>query len=546
MTQNMTPQLPNLEDLSLPQLVAQMVVVRASGYLFDHQIQYPAWEPPRQKLQHWVQDLGVGGIIFLGGSAAELALRTEELQSWAAIPLLMAADIEEGVGQRFSGATWFPPPMALGAIAQTNPELAIDYVYQMGAVIAQEAKAIGLNWVLAPVVDVNNNPDNPVINIRAFGEDVETVTKLTRAFIHGSQEYPVLTTAKHFPGHGDTAVDSHLELPVLTHSVERLENLELEPFRGAIAAGVDTIMSAHLLIPSWDAQYPATLSPQILTGKLRQELGFPGLIVTDALIMGGIANSYGTAEAVVLAVEAGADILLMPEDPEMAIASVVQAVTTGRISLARIKQSIQRIWQAKQKVCLSKISIPSNPDQKTFLTTSLAYASSFATVEGIIRDSLVVDGVMEADLSRNLDINSLKLRNLIYVDEAIDCNFLGRNTPAITIPQAKGYKLQILDKNSGEILDIPDVSTVLASHQQTLLQLFIRGNPFRGSAGATDHAQNLVKKLLQNSELQALVVYGSPYTYQQFRALIPRDIPSVFTYAQIPMAQAIALHALLK
>lgn len=560
MIQKLPPQLPNLDNLSLAQLVAQMIVVRASGYLFDHQIQYPDWEPPRQKLQHWVQDLGVGGIIFLGGSAAELAVRTEELQSWSAIPLLMAADIEEGVGQRFSGATWFPPPMTLGAIlrsnakaiAPTNPTLALDYAYQMGAVIAQEAEAIGLNWVLAPVVDVNNNPDNPVINIRAFGEDVDTVTKLTRAFIKGSQGYPVLTTAKHFPGHGDTAVDSHLALPVLAHSPERLESLELEPFRGAIAAGVDTIMSAHLLIPSWDAQYPATLSPRILTGKLRQELGFEGLIVTDALIMGGITNSYGATEAPILAVEAGADILLMPVDPEGAIAAVVQAVTSGRISLTRIKQSVQRIWQAKQKIYASRLGLqevnPAKPAIKTCLTTSLAQPSSFALVKSIIDDSLIVEGeveqVAEIDLLRNNDIAQLNFCNFIYVDEAIDCDFLGRNTPAITIPQARGYKLQILDKNSSERLEIIDRKIDTDFPPQTLLQLFIRGNPFRGSAKATDKAQNLVKKMLQNGELQALIVYGSPYAYQQLRALLPKAIPSIFSYAQIPLAQAIALQAL--
>lgn len=562
MIQNLPPQLPNLDDLSLTQLVAQMIVVRASGYLFDHQIQYPAWEPPRQKLQHWVQDLGVGGIIFLGGSAVELALRIEELQSWSAIPLLMAADIEEGVGQRFGGATWFPPPMALGAIAQTNLALAIDYAHQMGAVIAQEAEAIGLNWVLAPVVDVNNNPDNPVINIRAFGEDVDIVTKLTKAFIQGCKDYPVLTSAKHFPGHGDTTLDSHLELPVLTHSPERLESLELEPFRGAIAAGVDTIMSAHLLIPSWDAQYPATLSPGILTGKLRQDLGFAGLIVTDALIMGGITNSYGTAEASVLAVEAGADILLMPVDPEEAIASVVAAVTSGRISLSRIKQSVQRIWQGKQKIFVSKIDLskialqkitPAPSANKIPLTTSLAQPPSLALVKSILADSLVVnkevldteiDQVTALNLSRNPDMAPWDLCNLIYVDEAIDCDFLKRNTPAITIPQARGYRLQILDKNSGTQLDMIDKPRDADYQQQILLQLFIRGNPFRGSAEATDNAQNLVKKILQNGKLQALVVYGSPYAYQRFRELVPEDIPSVFTYAQIPVAQAIALQAL--
>jgi beta-glucosidase len=247
-------------------------------------------------------------------------------------------------------------------------------------------------------------------------------------------------------------------------------------------------------------------------------------------------------------VEAGADILLMPVDPEEAIAAVVQAVTSGRISLARIKKSVERIWEAKQKVCLQEVTTSSHPDEETFLTTRLAQTQSFAIVEGIIRDSLVVDGIVEGvmgvDLSRNLDIYNSKFLNLIYVDEAIDCDFLGRNTPAITIPQGQNYRLQILDKNSTGIFDSPDTARNLDPQQQTLVQLFIRGNPFRGSAGATDYIQNLVKKLLHKGELQALVVYGSPYAYQRLRALLPTAIPSIFTYAQIPMAQAIALYSL--
>ncbi|NJL90338.1 MAG: beta-glucosidase [Coleofasciculaceae cyanobacterium SM2_1_6] len=539
---------PNLEKLSLPQLVAQMFVVRASGYLFDHQIQYPAWEPSREQLRALVADLGVGGVIFLGGSAAELSLRIQELQSWAEIPLLTAADIEEGVGQRFSGATWFPPPMALGAIDQIDSALAGNYAYQMGAITAQEAQAIGLNWLLAPVVDVNNNPDNPVINVRAFGEDVATVTRLTQAFIRGCQNSPVLTTAKHFPGHGDTAVDSHLELPVLSHSPERLESLELVPFRGAIEAGVDSIMSAHLLIPSWDAQYPATLSPGILTGKLRQELGFEGLIVTDALIMGGIANTYGAKEAPVLAVEAGADILLMPVDPAGAIAALVAAVETGRISLERIHQSVERIWQAKQKIFSVVTPKSVTPKPEVNLALYLAQPQSLAIAEEIIRKSLVVHGNLSRSCDKNHKTspqNNLAFRNLLYTDEAIDCDFLSRQAPAITIPKSLNYQLQIIDNYSGYIPDLEGTSQDLtATLRQTLLQLFIRGNPFRGSAGATNTAQKLVKILLQLEELQALVIYGSPYVYQQFRELLPEALPSIFTYAQTPLAQAVALETL--
>ncbi|MGF1535343.1 MAG: glycoside hydrolase family 3 N-terminal domain-containing protein, partial [Elainellaceae cyanobacterium] len=299
-----------------------MVVARASGHLFDHQIAYPDWEPTRDVLHRWVGELGIGGVILLGGSAAEVAQRCQQLQSWATVPLLMAADIEEGVGQRFAGATWFPPPMAIAHIAHEDLKQAKAFARAMGAVTAQEALALGLNWVLAPVVDVNNNPDNPVINVRAFGDDTATVEALAVAFLEGARAHSVLTAAKHFPGHGDTAVDSHLELPVIHHDRDRLEATEFPPFEAAIAAGVDSVMSAHLLVPALDPQRPATLSPQVLTALLRQDLGFGGIIVTDALVMGAIAQKYGTGEAAVLAVEAGADVLMMPLDPVEAVEAV--------------------------------------------------------------------------------------------------------------------------------------------------------------------------------------------------------------------------------
>lgn len=179
--------------------------------------------------------------------------------------MLIAADVEEGVGQRFAGATWFAPPMAIGTVAFEDSDKAQRYAEQMGSTTAQEALAMGINWILAPVVDVNNNHQNPVINVRSFGETPEAVSQLASAFIQGAHKYPVLTTAKHFPGQGDTATDSHLDLPVLPHTPPRLATVELPPFKAAIATGVDAVMSGHLLIPAWDSERPATLSQPILT-----------------------------------------------------------------------------------------------------------------------------------------------------------------------------------------------------------------------------------------------------------------------------------------
>ncbi|WP_448560486.1 glycoside hydrolase family 3 N-terminal domain-containing protein [Trichothermofontia sp.] len=525
------PTLPDPASLALAVQVAQMLVVRASGHLFDHQIRYPAWEPPAATLQSWLSDLGVGGVILLGGSAAELWVRTQQLQAWAKFPLLLAADIEEGVGQRFAGATWFPPPMALAAIAQQDLPTAIVLAQQMGTITAQEALAIGLNWVLAPVVDVNNNPANPVINVRAFGETPTIVGQLAAAFIQGAQAYPVLTTAKHFPGHGDTVIDSHLDLPVLPHSWERLVKVEWPPFVAAIAAGVDAVMSAHVQLPALDPHYPATLSKQALTMGLRHHLGFEGLVVTDALVMGAIANRYGVNEAPVRAVEAGADILLMPPDPAGAIRAICAAVAQGRISHARILASVERIWRAKQKVmALAPTIAPEDLPITLAQLASLRLADQILTASNRVR---VKQPFIRAESPQ-------QWRNLIVVDQALNCPFLNRHTPAIVLPNQWGYdRLHLVDASLGD----PNLAGL--ESLPTLVQLFVRGNPFRGSAAPLPMVQGWLQVLCDRQQLRGLVIYGSPYVMDQLLPLLPPAIPCVFSYGQMPAAQAIALSALL-
>lgn len=555
-----------IDDLSLEEQVAQMVVVRASGYLFDHQIKYPAWEPSAQQLHYWLQVLGIGGVILMGGSAGELLLRSQQLQDWAKIPLLIAADVEEGVGQHFAGATWFPPPMAVGTVAFEAPNKAQQYAEKMGAITAQEALAIGINWVLAPVVDVNNNPYNPVINVRSFGETPETVSQLASAFIRGAHKYPVLTTAKHFPGHGDTATDSHLNLPVLPHTPPRLATVELPPFKAAIAAGVDTVMSAHLLIPAWDSERPATLSQLILTDLLRGCLGFEGLVVTDALGMGAIANHYGAKVAPVMAIEAGADILLMPLNPVEAIESVCDAVAAGRISRERIRASVERIWKAKAKV-RSKIQVESQDAQEvaqgeaTHLKAStqnsmqvnlerlnnpqysfyyLAQPTALTTAVQILRDSQQIGGSLPLSIEPTNN-NTHERRNLIVVEDALTCDFLGQHTPAVALPRQLGYELLVADCHTPPTRE--DTDYPIAS-KPTLLQLFIRGNSFPASTGITPVAEDWLKRLLRTNDLQALVIYGSPYPLEQFLPNLPSEMPYVFSYGQMPEAQAIALEVL--
>ncbi len=607
-----------LQGLPLAQQVAQLVVVRAAGTLFDGEIRYPAWEPPAATLQTWLAEVGVGGVILLGGSAAEVALRTAQLRDWAAVPPLIAADVEEGVGQRFAGATWCPPPLALAAIARTDPDQACRLAAQMGAITAQEAAAIGLNWVLAPVVDVNNNPANPVINVRAFGETPEIVAQLATAFIAGAQPYPVALAAKHFPGHGDTATDSHLDLPVLSHDPARLAAIELPPFQRAIAAGIDAVMTAHLHIPTWDPTHPATLSAPILTGQLREKLGFTGVIVTDALVMGAISNRYGAAEAAVLAVAAGADIVLMPADPVAAIAALVAAVESGRIGRDRLQQSLTRIAHLKARVldpphapAADRVNSPAST-LATGLTHQLAQPDAIATVDAILTasqirggDRLMIPNVTDSPATShpaappptasksspkaaqlaatqlaaaqlaatqlaatqlaatqlaNEDLENLGTlasvahqgrspRNLILTDDALLNPCLGQHVPAIALPRQWGLRdLQIIDSYSAA--DPNQLNTTPGRQPPTLLQLFVRGNPFRGSAGASATAERWVMCLLDAQCLIGVVIYGSPYLLQ---ALQPQwaqrpggdRLPFVFTYGQMPRAQAIALNTLI-
>ena len=534
--------LPEPETLSLETLVAQLLVVRASGHLFDHQRQYPQWELAHAELQRCVAELGVGGVILLGGTAVEVGVRSQQLQSWAEIPLLLAADVEEGIGQRFAGATQFPPPMALAEIATQDHDLARHYASQMGRITAQEAVAIGLNWLLAPIVDINNNPDNPVINVRAYGETAATVSVLTQAFIQGAKALPVLTTAKHFPGHGDTAVDSHLQLPTITHPRSHLEQQELLPFRAAISVGVDAVMTAHLQIPALDPQLPATLSPAILTQLLRRDLGFDGVIITDALVMGAIINHFGPYKAAVLALEAGADVLLMPPDPKGTVQAVCEAVRLGRLTHERILASVERLWRVKQRVsdrlayrpenCHAWEHVPPPPIQFEQLATPPTRRLAME----IVQKSQRVHGSLPP-----LSVGQPG-QTILIVDDGLNTPWLSRSAPAIALPSQQGYRPLLWD-HSGTY---GKADTAHIPQHPTFLQIFCRGNPFRGSAGLNSTAQQIFQHLQSHQQLAGLAVYGSPYVLDALLALSPPELAYGFSYGIFPEAQAALLASLLQ
>jgi beta-N-acetylhexosaminidase len=293
---------------------------------------------------------GVAGSRTIKGDALAIATLLNRLQRASALPLLFTADFEGGAGYIVDGATRMPRAMALGATR--DPGLA----ERAGRLGASEGRALGVHVDYYPVVDVNVNPQNPVINIRSFGEDPELVARMATAYMRGIQQGGMLSTAKHFPGHGDTATDTHLDLAVVEHSRARLDAVELVPFRAAIAAGVDAVMSSHIRLPALDPTEgrPATLSRPILTGLLREELGFKGLVVTDSMSMLAIAKRFTPAEAAALAVAAGADVVLDSPDPLAALRGIKQAVERGEIARDALDRSVERILKAKAKVGLHR------------------------------------------------------------------------------------------------------------------------------------------------------------------------------------------------
>jgi beta-N-acetylhexosaminidase len=350
-----------VDELSLDEKVGQMFVILGHGVFMPES----SWA--YQELRRQVRDNHVGGVIWSVSNVYETSQLTARLQGEARVPLLVSADLESGMGMRFLDTTYWPWAMAVAATG--DPSLA----EAEGRVVAREARLVGINHIYAPIADVNVDADNPVINARSFGEDPAEVSKYVVAFVRGVQAEHVLATAKHFPGHGDTHVDSHRSLPILNVDRARLDRVELLPFRAAIGAGVKSIMIGHLAVPALDDELvpvrrpgvgenpygtseaevpqngtmPATTSKKIVGELLRHELKFDGLVVSDAMDMGGITEHFDAGEAAIRAIKAGQDQILMSPNVDAAIKAVKAAVASGRLSQARIDESVRRILDAK-------------------------------------------------------------------------------------------------------------------------------------------------------------------------------------------------------
>ena len=341
-----------LAALSPRDRVAQLVTVWMLGDYANVQ------DSSYAKVARWVAGDHVGGIIMSLGSPLEVAAKVNSMQRLALasgprVPLLVSSDLEPGLG-RFEGGVFTPHLWSAGAATVLPTNMAAgatgraDDAETMGRIVGLEARAAGIHVDFAPDADVNNNPGNPVINVRAFGEDPQAVARYTTAWVRGLQGVGVAGVAKHFPGHGDTDTDSHLALPVVRSDRARLDRVELVPFRAAIAAGVVGMMSAHIALPAIEQPgVPATLSPRVMTGLLRDTLGFRGTTFTDALTMEGVGQGYPVERACVMSVEAGADVLLMPTDVARCVDAVVAAVGAGRLTQARVDTSVRRVLELK-------------------------------------------------------------------------------------------------------------------------------------------------------------------------------------------------------
>jgi beta-N-acetylhexosaminidase len=495
-----------LRKMTLQEKLGQMLMVYYFGVFTSTE------SPEYKELLHQVEGNHVGGLIVgtirgpLGIERSQVyptAVITNELQKRAKVPLLIGADFESGTGMRLDEGTSFPSAMAIGATG--DPTLA----YMVGKTIALEARAAGVHWIFAPDADVNNNPDNPIINIRSFGEDPKSVAEYVTRFVRGIEENGALATAKHFPGHGNVSVDSHLALAVVPGGRAELEGTELVPFRAAIATGVSAIMPGHLSVPAWepDSNVPATLSKNILTGLLRHEMKFRGLIVTDAMDMGGVTSLYPPGEAAVRSVEAGADVLLMSPVPDAAMAGLEEAVGSGRLSVSRIDDSVRRILQAKAQLGLDKKRLVdvSKVNEKFGLPEYEAQAQSIADRSvTLLRDS---PGLLPLDLSRPVRVLlvSLSADPDPYPGETIEPE-LRR-----VVDSLKALRADTQFSTVGS-LQLPPPN----SYDVAIAALFVRVADRKGNVGFPGDQQSIVNQLLAAGKPTVVVSFGSPYLIESF------------------------------
>ena len=501
----------------------------------------PADNSEWQRLSRLITKDKVGGLIISVGSPLEIAAKLNALQKMSDLPLIVSSDLETGAGFRarggyflpngiyLGGSTIFPPQMAIGATGDTA------LAYEQGRVTALEGRALGIHIGFSPVLDVNNNPANPVINTRSFGEDPHAVARFGVAYVHGMQANGMLATGKHFPGHGDTGVNSHLALPVVNASRARLDSVELVPFKAAVDAGLATMMTFHGSMPALDSSgVPGTLSHKVLTGLLRDEMNFDGLIITDAMDMKGVVDMFGSKEAAIRAVAAGADVLLMPRDVEGTIDAVMEGIQTGRFDESRLDESARRILIAKHELGLEHRRLVDLDSARAIVGDSSHEAVARIAAEKSI--TLVKDSLGQLPLSQLP--RGARVLSITYASRSD----LGAGTTfdAELRRTFRSVRSAFVEESD----PAPNFDLLLAaadSSDVVVVGSYVSHSSSATTVSAPQDFVNFLEALRTRETHPIVVAFGNPYFLQQ----IP-DIGSyVIAWGGFPVSQRAAARALL-
>jgi beta-glucosidase-like glycosyl hydrolase/CubicO group peptidase (beta-lactamase class C family) len=534
-----------LASLSVRAAAAQLVIQWMPGAYVSPTD--PAFDEPRR----WVEEEGIGGIYLSIGSPLAFAAVSNELQARARVPLLVTSDLEDGgPGMRLNhsyalpsllsqgGGTAFPPTMAIGATGDER------WAYEYGRVTAREARAVGVHLNFAPVLDVNSNPENPVIGTRSFGGDPEMVARMGAAYVRGLRDGGALSTGKHFPGHGDTRTDSHYTLPVVAADRAGLESRELVPFQRAVDEGVDAIMTAHVALPEMlgPEAPPATLSPRILTGLLRESMGFQGLVITDALRMAAIADSFGVAEAAVLALEAGSDILLNPREVTATLDAVEAAVSSGRISEERVRASARRVLTLKARAMLHRerfVDLEAVDDV-------VGSGAHLAVADSIAERSLVLlrdpAGLVGAFPTPGADLGDAPTPpyRIVSITVAEERDLVAGRAFEALLRQA-GHEVTGLRLGpDGDDRDVEGLPGLLADADAVLVGLYLPTRAGTGRAALSAPVRTVLRQASRTRPTMVLLL-GSPYV----TAAVPQEASVLLAWGGREVSQRAAARALL-
>lgn len=481
-----------------------------------------------KRLVKLVKDLKVGGLIFFSGDILNQAMLTNKMQALADIPLLVAADFERGLGMRLKDGLEFPYSMAVAATKD------LTLAYKLGRVIAEEARAIGVHQNYAPVADLNDNPQNPIINIRAFSENKKITSGFCSAFIKGTTSARVLAAAKHFPGHGNTHKDSHLEIPVIQGSKKYLLENELVPFKAAIKAGVQSIMVGHLAVPAIEKnpKVTATLSKKIITDLLIKQLGFDGLIMTDAMNMDSVCKNFSAAEAAIMAFNAGNDLILFPPDEEIAVDALNSSVRRGEIVQTRVDHSLRKLLSAKRWLKIDENRFVSLNE----IPKKISSKKHFDLAQTIANRSITL-----VKNEKNLiPLNKSNYKNIFWItiteglgneSETFYQSLLQEEFP-------KSMKALVHEQTNDSYYD----KILIAASEVDLIVLssFIRVKAYQGSISLTGKHKDFMRKILKMKVPTVLVSFGNPYLLSLFR-----DVSAyICAYGDTKVSQHAVLKAL--